>query len=593
MDTNSKSKNKWRWFFGILVAIGVAVASYFMIQYTMLSQEIMVYLKRTENNYYYKNDKKVFVKYVNGMLIEYTTSDNKPHKEDGLALDQDLARFLAEYGEELLVAGIALCMLLLVCFLRSRRIWKNTEYIHRKGIAYLAEVAIIALCLLPKAFSRYDIYFSHYESWSGGYHWITSMEYLAELLYPVLLWEVYFFFCFWYLRPLFTLGVVGYLREYSLLGLICKGAWKLGLFLKKEIKRLDFSKDSAKILGILVVLQFAVLSLFVVLGKVGLILLLLYSVGVFFLCNRLYRKAQKDYSEVLREIEGIANGELARKDMPEFGLYRPLGEGLSEIKEGFRKAVEEEVKSERMKAELITNVSHDLKTPLTAIMTYVELLKREDITEEERQSYIETLDNKSKRLKVLIEDLFEVSRAASNNMELQQTDADLVKLVKQIAIEYEDSFEMAKLSLRQTMPECPCIVCVDGEKTYRIFVNLFSNICKYAMPESRVYVRVYEAIDWYYAEIKNISALELSVAAEELTERFVRGDASRNTEGSGLGLAIAKSLTEVQGGRFKVEIDGDLFKVTVGFPKVTYMEETEVVGASDVIENKVTYFSIR
>ena len=584
MATNSKSKNKWRWFFGILVAIGVAVASYYMIQYTVLSKEIVVYLEKSAHNFYYRGDKKVFVEYRNGMLIEYTTSDNEPHNEEDLVLEEEVARFLADFGEPLLVAGIALCMLLLVCFLRSRRIWKNTEIVHRRGIAYLAEVAVIALCFLPRLFTRYDIYFSYYETWTGDYHWITFVKYVAELMYPVVLWEVYFFACFWYLRPLLTLGVVEYLREYSLLGLLCKGAWKLGHYLKREISRLDFSKKAVRFLGILVVLQFAVLSLFVLLGKVGLILLLLYSVGLFFFCNRLYQKAQKDYGEVRREIEGIANGDLAGKELPEFGLYRPLGEGLSEIKEGFRKAVEEEVKSERMKAELITNVSHDLKTPLTAIMTYVELLKNEDITAEERKSYIETLDNKSKRLKVLIEDLFEVSKAASNNMELQQTDVDLIKLVKQITVEYEDMFDAAKLSLRQTMPEKPCIVYVDGEKTYRIFVNLFSNICKYAMPESRVYVRVYEAFDGYYAEIKNMSAMELSVNAEELTERFVRGDASRNTEGSGLGLAIAKSLTEVQRGRFNVEIDGDLFKVTVGFPKVMYVEETDTVEVSRVEE---------
>jgi len=255
-------------------------------------------------------------------------------------------------------------------------------------------------------------------------------------------------------------------------------------------------------------------------------------------------------------------------------VFRPLGTGLSQIKEGFRKAVQEEVKSERMKTELITNVSHDLKTPLTAILTYVELLKKADITEDERTSYIETLEKKSNRLKVLIEDLFEVSRAASNNVELQQTEVDLVKMIKQAAVEYEEKFAGVNLGLRQTMPEQACMVYVDGQKTYRIFENLFSNICKYAMPGSRVYVRVFEKMGWYYAELKNMSAMELSVAAEELTERFVRGDVSRNTEGSGLGLAIAKSLTQVQGGSFRVETDGDLFKVEVGFPKLIYEEDS-------------------
>ena len=287
---------------------------------------------------------------------------------------------------------------------------------------------------------------------------------------------------------------------------------------------------------------------------------------------KFYQKTRAEYRVLVSEVDKMVEGELTDPVAGELGMFEPIGAELDKVKQGFRKAVEEEVRSERMKTELITNVSHDLKTPLTAILTYVELLKQEGITEEERATYIATLEKKSNRLKVLIEDLFEISRAASNTVELMQTEVDLVKMVKQAAVEHEELLTAATLSLRRTMPEEPCMVYVDGQKTYRIFENLFSNICKYAMPGSRVYVRVYEKMGWYYAELKNISAMELSVDAEELTERFVRGDASRNTEGSGLGLAIAKSLTEVQGGSFRVETDGDLFKVEVGFPKLIYEE---------------------
>ena len=216
-----------------------------------------------------------------------------------------------------------------------------------------------------------------------------------------------------------------------------------------------------------------------------------------------------------------------------------------------------------MKTELITNVSHDLKTPLTAITTYVELLKKEDITEEERRSYIDTLDKKSLRLKVLIEDLFEVSKASSNYITLNMMDVDVVNLMKQVSIEHTDKYEAAGIELRWNVPEEKVILSLDNQKTYRIFENLFVNIQKYAKPNSRVYFDVTENDSDVTITMKNMSAFELNVRPEELTERFVRGDASRNTEGSGLGLAIARSFTEAQNGSFEVAVDGDLFKTTI------------------------------
>ena len=234
-----------------------------------------------------------------------------------------------------------------------------------------------------------------------------------------------------------------------------------------------------------------------------------------------------------------------------------------------------------MKSELITNVSHDLKTPLTAIITYVKLLQEPGVTEEQRKEYLETLDRKSLRLKALIEDLFEVSKANSQNITLDIRDVDIVSMVKQVEFEMED----AGLDVRMSMPEEKVIVPLDSQKTFRIFENLFGNIAKYALPGTRVYVNGFTAKDEVTIILKNITAQELSVSGEELTERFVRGDASRNTEGSGLGLAIAKSFTELQSGKFRIELDGDLFKVVLIWKVKQENKEPENANSAQM-ENK-------
>ena len=220
-----------------------------------------------------------------------------------------------------------------------------------------------------------------------------------------------------------------------------------------------------------------------------------------------------------------------------------------------------------MKSELITNVSHDLKTPLTAIITYVDLLKDDTLTREKQIEYLQTLERKSLRLKVLIEDLFEVSKATSGNVILNYQNVDICNLIKQVELEMSDKLAEAGLDVRMDFPEEKVIVALDSQKTYRIYENLFSNIVKYSLRGTRVYVRGTLTDDYIVISLKNISAAEITVDTAELTERFVRGDASRNTEGSGLGLAIVKSFVELQGGRFLLENDGDLFKAVTSFPR--------------------------
>ncbi|MCC8162868.1 MAG: HAMP domain-containing histidine kinase [Lachnospiraceae bacterium] len=295
----------------------------------------------------------------------------------------------------------------------------------------------------------------------------------------------------------------------------------------------------------------------------GILWILLYSTLLYVLAKRKWAGVLSDYEKLLRAAKSIAEGRADETLAEEMGVFEPVRTELGRIQDGFQKAVREEVRSRNTKAELITNVSHDLKTPLTAIITYVDLLKKEDLTEEERRSYVATLEQKSQRLKVLIEDLFEVSRAATGDVVMNYDEVDLVNLIKQVRLENEDKIRESPVDFRWNLPEEKCVLRLDPQRSYRIIDNLLQNILKYAMPQSRAYIELQEREGKVTVSFKNISAVEMNFTPEEITERFARGDLSRNTEGSGLGLAIAQSFTELQGGEFKVETDGDLFKVTL------------------------------
>ena len=236
--------------------------------------------------------------------------------------------------------------------------------------------------------------------------------------------------------------------------------------------------------------------------------------------------------------------------------------------------VDEEVKNERMKTELVTNVSHDLRTPLTAIITYIDLLKNEK-DEEKRKEYTEVLERKSLRLKALIEDLFEMSKAASKTIQMNYMKVDLVGLIRQAELENEEKIREAHLEFRWKLPEDKVVLWLDSEKTYRIFENLIVNITKYAMPHTRVYIEMNERPDDVQIFMKNVSAGELNFNTEEITDRFVRGDSSRNTEGSGLGLAIAKSFAQLQHGNLNITTEADLFKAEIILPKLEMSEKKE------------------
>ena len=272
-------------------------------------------------------------------------------------------------------------------------------------------------------------------------------------------------------------------------------------------------------------------------------------------------------SYIMEGTERIKGGDIHYKlDIIDDDNFSNLAENINNIGEGLDKAIYNQLKSERLKSELITNVSHDLKTPLTSIINYIELIKKEeDIKPEHIKDYVNVLDSKSKRLKVLIEDLFEASKASSGNLELNMEKIDITQLLRQAIGEMEEKLSNANLDLKLRAPEEKTYIMADGKKLYRVLENLLSNISKYSLDNTRVYIDIIEENDKVKLTMKNISSYELNFDPEEIMERFKRADESRNTEGSGLGLAIARDLVNAQGGRFEIDIDGDLFKSVVEF----------------------------
>ncbi len=265
--------------------------------------------------------------------------------------------------------------------------------------------------------------------------------------------------------------------------------------------------------------------------------------------------------------EKIAGGDLSHKIDTKymFGDFKEFAVSLNNINEGLQSAVNEKMKSERFKTELITNVSHDIKTPLTSIINYVDLIKKEDIENQKVRQYIDVLDRQSGRLKKLVEDLVEASKASTGNLAVSLSECDVGVLLAQTLGEFEDKLAQLKLTPIMNLPQKSIRIMADGRHLWRVFDNLMSNICKYAMPGTRVYIDVEQKDEKAIVMFRNISANELNISAQELMERFVRGDSSRNTEGSGLGLSIAKSLVEIQNGSLELSVDGDLFKASVIF----------------------------
>ena len=395
----------------------------------------------------------------------------------------------------------------------------------------------------------------------------VSSAYMSASLYlPSLsiaeLAEIYFY-------GVFTLGCffMGYV---SLIKRIKgRNLWKnslLRVIVRFIYKIYDNRKKTTK--TVLLLCGFFLVQGIAVLFRNGvtMLLVLLADVGVFYVVlNGLLLK-----EKLKKGIEEIALGNMEYQ-IPLQGLRGEnlkLAEMINGIANGFHMAVEEAMKNERLKTDLITNVSHDIKTPLTSIINYVAILKQSDIADPKIQGYLDILEAKAQRLKTLTEDVVEASKVSSGNISLEYMDVDLVEMIQQTEGEMAEKFEARNLKMIVNLPAEPAVVHVDGRKMWRVLENIFGNAAKYAMPGTRVYADLKLEEDTVDLSLKNVSEHQLNISADELTERFIRGDLSRSSEGSGLGLSIAQSLTTMQGGTFNLYLDGDLFRVNIRFPRV-------------------------
>lgn len=395
----------------------------------------------------------------------------------------------------------------------------------------------------------------------------VSSAYMSASLYlPSLsiaeLAEIYFY-------GVFTLGCffMGYV---SLIKRIKgRNLWKnslLRVIVRFIYKIYDNRKKTTK--TVLLLCGFFLVQGIAVLFRNGvtMLLVLLADVGVFYVVlNGLLLK-----EKLKKGIEEIALGNMEYQ-IPLQGLRGEnlkLAEMINGIANGFHMAVEEAMKNERLKTDLITNVSHDIKTPLTSIINYVAILKQSDIADPKIQGYLDILEAKAQRLKTLTEDVVEASKVSSGNISLEYMDVDLVEMIQQTEGEMAEKFEARNLKMIVNLPAEPAVVHVDGRRMWRVLENIFGNAAKYAMPGTRVYADLKLEEDTVDLSLKNVFEHQLNISADELTERFIRGDLSRSSEGSGLGLSIAQSLTTMQGGTFNLYLDGDLFRVNIRFPRV-------------------------
>lgn len=383
----------------------------------------------------------------------------------------------------------------------------------------------------------------------------------------VLAWSITLFFIglsVYWLKYQFTTSIRDWFFQRTLVG-------KSILYFSNKVERIISTDLSDKILKKYIIFS---TCLILILAFISLLNIPFFSffivvaalIGISVVGYKKIKNVQGQYQDILHMTEDLSSGNFENIKPADSGLFQSLNNNIYQIKDGFEQAVKEQVQSQNLKTELISNVSHDLKTPLTGIKNYVELLNDPNISEKDKKSYLERLNQYTDRLSILITDLFEVSKANSGNIDLEYSNINIIEFIEQVCAENEELLQAKNLQLVTHLPEKDVIVSLDGNKTYRIFENLFTNISKYALENTRVFLDVKDIGNSVVITMKNTSKAPLDFN-NDITERFVRGDKSRHEAGSGLGLAIVKSFTEVQNGTFMIETDGDLFKSILSFRK--------------------------
>lgn len=391
-------------------------------------------------------------------------------------------------------------------------------------------------------------------------------------------WYIYFalfLIIFLMLKKIYAEGIIKYLKRKSVIVKLFLFIFRKIIGVIRDILNVDYKKTLNVYFIILMFINIIIVTISCYISEeslawyIGIIIYLIVFSFFWHFIKKELNFHQKKYNQLIDITKSIGDGNLDNNlENIDVGMFNPVKNELVNVQSIFKKAVEEEIKSQKMKNELISNVSHDLKTPLTSIINYVDLIKDKNTTKEQKSEYLNTIDRKSQRLKVLIEDLFEISKTQSGSVKIKPMDIDIIALLKQSIFEVSNRLENSKLKVKLNIPYEKYILNLDGEKTYRVFENIIVNISKYALPNTRVHIGIIDAGKYIQIYFRNISATELDFTPDDIVDRFIRGDRSRNTEGSGLGLAISKSYVELQQGKLVIEIEDDIFKVSVYFKKI-------------------------